>query len=73
MTTNRVVCLSYYRGMIQEAVTITRDTYRKSYSKPSYASLNRLVSVVNARVRQGTMGLTLWPEGFWANPLIERV
>jgi len=72
MKRNRVVCVSLFRGLTGTNVTITRNTYRRVYRDPGYRSKRILCEVVSARARAQTMGLFLWPEGFWANVLIER-
>lgn len=73
MTKNRVVCLSLYRGMNCTHVTVTRDTYRHVYEHPGCARIQRLCHLVTALVQQRKMSVYLWPEGFWANPLSERL
>ena len=72
MGKNRLAYLSLYRGMEKTKVTVVRDKYRKVYECPTYTSLARICNVVSAEVALGKMGLSLWPEGFWANPLRER-
>jgi hypothetical protein len=72
MVTNKVVCVSCFNAMSITHVAFSRYNRRAVYRKPSYRSLQRLCDVVDSRVQQQTMGVTLWPEGWWANVLIEQ-
>ena len=69
---NRVVSLSLFRARLDTTVTITRDRRRRFYKHISHASQQRLCECVTKQVAKGTMGLYLWPEGFWSNVLSER-